>query len=187
LRGGSEVETILIVLVGAVVAVLVVGIALLFSDEWRKQRELGRRSAFGVGRSVTGARGAPERGLEPLAHSPGSFTVKPLPSVEAARFSVEWREVQQRFTDDPRAAIADADHLAQDVLEARGYVVASAELQTARVSDLVVREDYWRAHRISQANDRGKAGTAELRRALVDYRSLFEELLDTEEAVLTRS
>jgi len=181
------VETILIVLVGAIVAVLLVGIAVLFYDEGRKQRELGRRSAFGVGRSLTAALGAPERELEPMAHSLGSFTVKPLPSVEAARFSVEWREVQQRFTADPRAAIADADHLAQDVLEARGYVVAGAELQTARVSDPVVKEDYCRAHRISQANDRGKAGTAELRRALVHYRSLFEDLLDTEEAVLTRS
>ena len=180
-------ETILIMLVGAIVAILLVGSAVLFYDEGRKQRDLGRRSASGIGDRLAGARNTPERELEPLAHSPGSLAVKPLPSVEAARFSVEWREVQQRFTADPRAAIADADHLAQDVLEARGYVEAGAELQTARVSDPVVKEDYCRAHRISQANDRGKAGTAELRQALVHYRSLFEDLLDTEEAVLTRS
>ena len=34
---------------------------------------------------------------------------------------------------------------------------------------------------------RGQAGTVELRQALVHYRSLFEELLESEEGVLTRS
>jgi hypothetical protein len=47
--------------------------------------------------------------------------------------------------------------------------------------------NYRRAHVISQVNDRGKAATPDLRQALVHYRSLFAELLETEEAVLTRS
>ena len=127
-------EGILIVLVGAIVAVLLVGIAVLFYDEGRKQRDLRRRPAFGIGRGHTGARSAPEQELEALAHNPGSFTVKPLPSVQAARFSAEWRRVQQRFTDDPSAAIADAHSLARDVMEARGYLVEGTESKMARVS-----------------------------------------------------
>ena len=47
--------------------------------------------------------------------------------------------------------------------------------------------NYRRAHRISLVIVQGEAGTAELRQALVHYRSLFEELLDTEEAVLTHA
>jgi hypothetical protein len=180
------VEAILIVLVGAIVAVLLVGIAVFFYDEGRKQRDLRRRLAFGIGRGHTGARSAPEQELEALAHNPGSFTVKPLPSVQAARFSAEWRRVQQRFTDDPSAAIADAHSLARDVMEARGYLVEGTESKMG-VSGPLIIENYRRAHRISRANDRGEARTAELRQALVHYRSLFEELLETEAAVLTRS
>jgi len=91
--------------------------------------------------------------------------------------------------DDPRGAIADADRLARDVMQACGYVVVRTGRQLVHVStgDPVAIENHRRAHRISQANERGEAGTAELRQALVHYRSLFEELLETEEAVPTRS
>ena len=112
-------ETILILLVGVVVAILLVGIAILFYDEDRKQRGLRMRQAMGLGRTLTstGARIAPQEEIG-QGQSPGSLTVNPLTSVEAARFSGEWRRIQEIFGDDPRSAIADADRLAQDVMEA---------------------------------------------------------------------
>lgn len=129
-------ETILIVLVGAIVAILLVGVAILFYDEDRKQRDLTERSALGIARplSPTGARSGVQQRIQPRASSVSSITVKPLPSVEAARFSGEWRRVQQRFTDDPQAAIADADRLAQDVMEARGYHMAGLQTQLTPAS-----------------------------------------------------
>ena len=48
-------------------------------------------------------------------------------------------------------------------------------------------ENYRRAHRISLVIIQGLAGTAELRQALVHYRALFAELLDSEEPVLTHA
>ena len=50
----------------------------------------------------------------------------------------------------------------------------------------VVRE-YRQAHAVSVRNERGEATTEDLRQAMVHYRSLFEELLESEEGVLTRS
>ncbi|TMB67075.1 MAG: hypothetical protein E6J43_09505 [Chloroflexi bacterium] len=179
-------ETILILLIGVVVAILLVGIAILFYDEDRKQRDLRMRQAMGLGRrpTPTGARIAPQEEIGP-AQSLDSLTANPLTSVEAARFSGEWRRIQEVFGDDPRSAIADADRLAKDLMEARGYL----EREPASVSrgDSVLIENYRRAHRIAQADDGGQAGAAELRQAIVYYRSLFEELLETEEAVLIRS
>lgn len=87
--------------------------------------------------------------------------------------------------DEPRGGVADADRLAQDVMEARGYFTEGR--QRAYGENSGPADNYRRAHRISQANDRGRAGTRELRQALVYYRSLFEELIESDEAMLTRT
>ena len=42
--------------------------------------------------------------------------------------------------------------------------------------------NYRAAHGISVANERGKASTEDLRTAIVHYRALFDELLETEPA-----
>jgi hypothetical protein len=184
------VETILVVLIGAVVAILLVGIAILFYDEDRKQRDLKMRQAIGLGRTLKpmGARITSQSEIG-QGQNPGSLTVNPLTSVEAARFSGEWRRIQEIFEDDPRSATADADRLAQDVIEARGHRMSDFERVPSRVEAEYPRyiENYRRAHRISLVIIQGLAGTAELRQALVHYRALFAELLDSEEPVLTHA
>ncbi|TMB66069.1 MAG: hypothetical protein E6J43_10900 [Chloroflexi bacterium] len=178
-------ETILIVLVGVIMAILLVGIALLFYDEAGRGRQVRAQPAMGLGQTFPSwaPRSPPE--AKSAVYSPASLTVKPLPSVEAARFSGDWRRIRDRFKDDPGAAVADADRLAKDLMEARGYL--EREPPSVSRGDSVLIESYRRAHRIAQANDGGQAGAAELRQAIVYYRSLFEELLETEEAVLMRS
>jgi hypothetical protein len=44
-----------------------------------------------------------------------------------------------------------------------------------------VVEDYRAAHAISLANDHGKATTEDLRQGMVHYRSLFEQMLESDE------
>ena len=72
-------ETILIVLVGVIMAILLVGIALLFYDEAGRGRQVRARPAMGVGQTfapgLLGVRRKPNR-----RSSPASLTVKPLPS-----------------------------------------------------------------------------------------------------------
>jgi len=104
-------------------------------------------------------------------------------SADAARFSHEWRRTQERFVDDPKAAIGDADRLVQEVMQARGYPMSDFEQRAANVSvdHPEVVQNYRRAHQIAQVNERGEASTEDLRQAVVHYRSLFVELLETED------
>ncbi len=108
--------------------------------------------------------------------------IRPLPLSEAQRFADAWRKVQARFVDDPSGAVADADRLVAEVMQARGYPVGEFEQRAADISvghsDVV--EHYRAAHRIALANERGQATTEDLRQAMVHYRALFGHLLETE-------
>jgi hypothetical protein len=109
------------------------------------------------------------------------FQIRPLREEERARFAERWRVVQERFVDDPRSAVSDADRLINEALKARGYPVASFDQQA---DDLTVQhahvvENYRRAHEIAMADQRGSATTEDLRQAMQYYRSLFEDVLET--------
>lgn len=108
--------------------------------------------------------------------------IRPLPLSEAQRFADAWRKVQARFVDDPSGAVADADRLVAEVMQARGYPVGEFEQRAADISvghpDVV--EHYRAAHRIALTNERGQATTEDLRQAMVHYRALFGHLLETE-------
>jgi hypothetical protein len=89
--------------------------------------------------------------------------------------------VQGLFVDDPRGAVAEADKLVQEVMTARGYPMGDFE---SRASDISVDHPtvvgaYRAARTIAVKGSRREADTEELRRALVHYRTLFSELLET--------
>jgi hypothetical protein len=100
---------------------------------------------------------------------------------ESARqqYLAQWAGVQERFVDDPAAAIADGQRLVEAVMRDRGYPVAEYN-QT--IADLSVEHaqqlDHVRqAHEISEKAVAGQASTEELRVAMLHYRELFGELL----------
>jgi hypothetical protein len=61
----------------------------------------------------------------------------------------------------------------------RGYPVQDFDECAADISvnHSVVVDDYRAAHDIALRRDRGEASTEDIRRALVHYRTLFEDLL----------
>ena len=65
-------------------------------------------------------------------------------------------------------------------METRGYPMADFEQRAADISvdHPVVVENYRAAHDIALRHSRGQASTEDLRKAMVHYRSLFEELLE---------
>ena len=75
--------------------------------------------------------------------------------------------------------MAQTNALVNELMVARGYPMADFEQPAADISvDYpVVVENYRAAHAIALRHDRGQASTEDLRRAMVHYRSLFEELL----------
>ena len=108
--------------------------------------------------------------------------VRSLTAEERARFTHQWKKAQAHFVDEPSPAVQEADSLVKEVMETRGYPIGDFDQRAADISvDYPnVVANYRSARDIAQRNKRGAATTEDLRQAMVHYRDLFEELLETE-------
>ena len=121
-----------------------------------------------------------ERELEHREKRIRNLHIRALSTDESEHFAAEWRAVQERFVDEPRGAVADADSLVHRTMQARGYPI-DAEFEN-RAADLSVGhggvvEHYRIAHDIAARDGRNAASTEDLRMAMKHYRALFEDLL----------
>jgi hypothetical protein len=105
--------------------------------------------------------------------------IRPLSDAAHERFRVRWEEIQVRFVDQPEQAVRDADRLVIEVMRTRGYPMEDFEQRAADISvdHPHVVDNYRAAHAIAESNENRDADTEDLRRAVVHYRGLFEELL----------
>ena len=173
-------------LIWVVIAIAVVAVIALVAVGARKRRTAMLRDRFGpeYDRAVENRddRRAAEADLRAREKQRAQFDVKPLPEATRLRFADEWRDVQERFVDQPAQAATDADTLITRVMEARGYPMkdfdAQAELVSVDHPDTV--ENYRFAHAVRQRSETQQASTEDLREALLRYRSLFDELLRPE-------
>lgn len=108
------------------------------------------------------------------------LTIMPLAPADAARFSEEWGTLQGRFVDNPKGVVMQADRLVRDLMIKRGYPMQDFEHRAADISvhhpELV--ESYRLAQVIAARDQRGEATTEDLRKAVVYYRAMFDELLE---------
>jgi hypothetical protein len=107
------------------------------------------------------------------------FEIRALPPAERDRYAQQWAFVQKKFVDDPKAAVNEADKLVTDVMTARGYPMAEFNQRAADISVNYPNAvaNYRAAHEIVLRHGRGQASTEDLRKAMVHFRSLFDELL----------
>jgi hypothetical protein len=160
---------------------LAIGIAL-----WMyigKQRTQKLRTRFGpeydkaVGEHRD--RGHAESELLKRSERVAKFHIQPLKAEDRSRYADDWRREQSRFVDDPQAAVNRADTLVQDVMRRRGYPVGDFDQNATDLSvdhPLVV-ENYRIAHEIALREGTGVSNTEDLRKAMVSYRTLFDDLL----------
>jgi cbb3-type cytochrome oxidase subunit 3 len=108
------------------------------------------------------------------------FDITTLSMQDRSQYRESWTVVQARFVDDPKAAVQEAHQLVHEVMQKRGYPVTNFEQVAADLSVKYpgVVTHYRAASRIADNSRRGIAKTEELRQALIDYRALFEELLE---------
>jgi hypothetical protein len=148
----------------------------------QKQRTQKLRSRFGpeYDRAVSEHRGRAqaESELERRAKRVSQFRIEPLNSDERLKFADDWHREQSLFVDDPQGAVNHADALVQNVMRRRGYPVSDFEQNAADLSvdHSSVVENYRIAHEIALREGRGN--TEDLRRAMVSYHTLFEDLLE---------
>jgi hypothetical protein len=174
-----------LVVVVVIVVLLLLGLAGARWWSGQRRRSAHLREQFGpeYDRVVNehGEPGAAEAALEQRAERVRQLHIQPLPAEDETRFADDWRSVQARFVDDPEASVKDADGLVEAVMQARGYPIANFEQRAADISvdHPAVVENYRSAHAIAVRDER-QLSTEDLRRAMVYYRSLFEELLSPE-------
>ncbi|HEV8314780.1 MAG TPA: hypothetical protein VGQ23_17090 [Burkholderiaceae bacterium] len=108
--------------------------------------------------------------------------IVPLSASDAASFKNAWKALQGRFVDSPQGVLAEADRLVRDLMHRRGYPMDDFEHCAADLSvDHAAVVGHYRAARaIALRDERGEADTEDLRKAVVHYRALFEELCETE-------
>lgn len=170
-------------------AVVLVAIAVVAIFAWRSAHSVRLRRRFGTeyDRAVRthGDRSAAEKDLADREARVRKFHIGELPAGAQARYAEEWRTVQSRFVDEPQAALADADRLVSTVMRDRGYPMESFEQRAADISPdhPAVVENYRIGHEIAVRSDRGDVDTEDLRRAMVHYRTLFEDLLGSKERI----
>ena len=163
-----------------VVAILVVvAIALVIMQ--RRKTALRQRFGSEYERTVKeqGSESRAQTLLEQRAKRVEKFHIRKLDAAERDRYAERWRMVQSRFVDDPRDAVIDADETVVSLMGELGYPMADFEQRAADLSvdHAHVVDNYRAAHEIALLHRRGQASTEDLRKAMIYYRSLFEELL----------
>jgi hypothetical protein len=172
----NEIAVIIIAVVALVVIALIVW-------AFNRRRTAKLRAQFGpeydrtVG--VVGSRSAAENRLAARSERVHKLVIRSLNSIERARYIDEWGRVQAHFVDAPAGAVTEADQLLGDVMAACGYPMGDFEQRAADISvdHPVVTQNYRAAHDIALRRASGRATTEELRRAMIHYRALFEELV----------
>jgi len=170
-------KTLIIIVVAIVVAIAIVWAVV------RKQRTTALRKRFGpeYERAVRehGPRG--ESVLLQREKRVDKLQLRELAVDEREHFITEWRTVQSHFVDDPKGTVSDADALVTRLMQARGYPMSDFEQRAADISvdHPRVVDNYRAAHEIALRHSRGEATTEDMRNALIYYRSLFDELLQT--------
>jgi len=174
--------TYLIVTAVAVLVIIGIVLGLVFSRRKRTER---LQDHFGTEYEHTvqtlGNEKKAQTELDERKKHVDELNIRSLSPAERERYLQEWTAVQSKFVDEPGQAIVEADRLIMEVMQLRAYPVSDFEQRAADISVQypALVSNYRAARVIALKNEQHTADTEELRQAMIYYRSLFEELLET--------
>ncbi|GLZ03142.1 hypothetical protein Acsp03_06090 [Actinomadura sp. NBRC 104412] len=167
-----------------VVAVAFLALVAAFGyASWNRARTRRLRRRFGpeYDRAVErhGGRAAAERELMSRHRRHRELELRELDPAQRERYREQWLTVQERFVDQPGAAVEQADRLVLVVMGERGYPTRDFDdrIEHLSVEHAGVLDHYRRGHDIGVRAGRREATTEELRQAMVHYHALFDDLL----------
>jgi hypothetical protein len=165
-----------VLLIAAVLAA-VVWLMVQRNRSQRLKRRFGPEYDLAV--SEFRSRGRAEAELMARENRVARLKIVPLAAADAFRFSQAWSTLQGRFIDSPKGVVAEADHLVRELMTQRGYPMGDFERMAADISvdHPSVVAAYRAAQAIAARDASGEGDTEELRKAVIHYRTLFDELL----------
>jgi hypothetical protein len=173
----------------AVVALIIVFAAVSAARKKRRQGHLQERFGPEYERTVSAeGRKEGEARLSTVEQEHDELEIRPLSSASRERYLEEWRQTEARFVNDPEDAARSADRIIVRVLEDRGYPTDSdTDHKAAHVAvdhpDVVER--YRHGHDMLAADDDDHE-TENLRKAMIDFRAVFDELVVDERETVSR-
>jgi len=179
-------------IIGAIVVLLAIAVVIALIVDRRRKHTLNLRNRFGSEYDYClqelKSRDKAEADLQERLQRVERLKIRELTNSERARFAAEWQAIQSRFIDRPRGAATEADELVNAVLQARGFTASGF---VERAADLSVRhpqlvDSYRTAHAVTVNAARNEATTEELRTAMIYYRELLDELLQTHAPMVQR-
>jgi hypothetical protein len=172
-----------IVIVVVAIALVLAALSLVASRQRRKRlkERFGPEYEWTVAQS--GGRREAEKELGDREAKRQRLQIVPLSPEARDRYLRSWRDLQEQFVDEPSQSMTNADRLVTEVMRERGYPMDEFEQRAADVSvdHPRVVENYRSARRICVAEGNGTATTEDLRQAVIHYRALFGELLETDD------
>ena len=168
-----------------VALVIVLAVVWVVTRQRNRKRTEELRARFGSEYDLAlreyGSRFKAEAALMDRVNRVNRMTIRPPTEEERERFLAEWETIQARFIDHPRGAVTEADELINSIIKARGYEGGPFDHRIANLSvnHAHLVEPYRRANAVTVGAGRNESTTEELRSAMLLYRALIEELLQT--------
>jgi hypothetical protein len=105
--------------------------------------------------------------------------IQPLIDSARASYALQWAAIQEQFVDAPEDAVASSHVLVVAVVSELGYPAADPEqvLADLSVEHAATLDRSRAAEETSPSAAAGTASTEDLRLAMIDYRSLFRDLV----------
>ena len=158
---------------------IVLGIASYIHRKRSRQFHAQYGAEYDLALKKTGSAKKAQSELRGREKHTDEMTIRPLTEEEQKRYLGDWTAVQAKFVDEPGKAIVAADQLIMEVMQLRDYPLSDFDQRAADISikypSLV--SNYRAARAIAIKNTDQKASTEELRKAMIYYRSLFDELV----------
>ncbi|MGW0823529.1 hypothetical protein [Streptomyces sp. NPDC002845] len=180
---------VIITLIVIAAAVVVVAAVLILRTRGERGGSRGLRRRFGseYDRAVArhdGDEKAAEHELAERVEKHGRLETRPLEPEEGEEYAARWTAAQEHFVDSPREAVAEADRLLGELASRRGFPDGDRydeQLDALSVHHAHHVHGYRRVHRAAHAGASGeaenRAGTEEMREAMIEARALFDDLV----------
>jgi len=170
----------LTVWIGIAVALVLVGVGLLFVVRDRRLRSLKARFGEEYGRAVDeyGSEAAAVQEFRARERRVRRLRLRSLNMSQRQHVNGEWVKVRMLFIENPLRAVRNANHIVKTILHERGYRDEDFEhrLEDLSVDHASILGHYRAARALTEQEFDPRTATEDLRQAMVHYDAIIEEL-----------